>query len=389
MRSQFSRCRFLKPLFGFRLIYDMHSSLPQQLSNFQKVPAKSRVLLGTFRALEHDACARRTPSRSRSAGSGLRPGNRRRSRRHVLIENSIFEDVRLVNSGAPQRDAAVDAPRIFHSTGAARHRFTPGRSSTIRASTSSSTRSPPYMRHPDAQLLLVGGTPRRRGECRSSRGAARAREFGVSHGACQQNNAMRYTGLAQVLSRRGCMEANTPLKVYEQLMTASRWSPHASGRTQVLNESVCIAAVRPDAESMAQGLLRAINSPGIPARSRAARKRSTSANMRGRTTTQDPAASRDRFLMCRIAGVAALAMNPSLFSSCSGCAMPFAIAAPRRRWLPRRSRGRHRHATPVDHRSPQRPPAIFNEDESVAVVFNSRDLPYRELRAGLEARGHN
>ena len=28
-------CRVLKPLFGFKLIYDMHSSLPQQLTNFR------------------------------------------------------------------------------------------------------------------------------------------------------------------------------------------------------------------------------------------------------------------------------------------------------------------------------------------------------------------
>jgi glycosyltransferase involved in cell wall biosynthesis len=54
---------------------------------------------------------------------------------------------------------------------------------------------------------------------------------------------------------------NTPLKVYEQLasgkpLVATRiWS-----HTQVLNESVCIM-VEPDAESMAQGLLRAINDP--------------------------------------------------------------------------------------------------------------------------------
>ena len=28
-------CLWLKPLFRFRLIYDMHSSLPQQLNNFR------------------------------------------------------------------------------------------------------------------------------------------------------------------------------------------------------------------------------------------------------------------------------------------------------------------------------------------------------------------
>ena len=42
-------CRFLKPIFRFRLIYDMHSSLPQQLENFRFT--KSRLLIGAFKAL--------------------------------------------------------------------------------------------------------------------------------------------------------------------------------------------------------------------------------------------------------------------------------------------------------------------------------------------------
>ena len=42
-------CRFLKPVFRFRLIYDMHSSLPQQLENFQlhQVAAADRHVQGT------------------------------------------------------------------------------------------------------------------------------------------------------------------------------------------------------------------------------------------------------------------------------------------------------------------------------------------------------
>src|SRR4030042_566856 len=43
-------CRYLKPLFRFKLVYDMHSSLPQQLTNFQYT--KSRFLIGVFRKLE-------------------------------------------------------------------------------------------------------------------------------------------------------------------------------------------------------------------------------------------------------------------------------------------------------------------------------------------------
>jgi len=40
----------LKPLFRFRLIYDMHSSLPQQLENFQFTRWKPLVAL--FKWLE-------------------------------------------------------------------------------------------------------------------------------------------------------------------------------------------------------------------------------------------------------------------------------------------------------------------------------------------------
>ena len=37
-------CRFLKPIFGFKLVYDMHSSLPQQLTNFHSMFIKSGIL---------------------------------------------------------------------------------------------------------------------------------------------------------------------------------------------------------------------------------------------------------------------------------------------------------------------------------------------------------
>src|SRR5690606_39669271 len=46
-------CRFLKPLFGFRLVYDMHSSLPQQLENFEF--SESKVLKAVFASLERSA----------------------------------------------------------------------------------------------------------------------------------------------------------------------------------------------------------------------------------------------------------------------------------------------------------------------------------------------
>jgi hypothetical protein len=46
-------CRFLKPLFRFTLVYDMHSSLPQQLTNFGFT--RSKALIGLFDRLERSA----------------------------------------------------------------------------------------------------------------------------------------------------------------------------------------------------------------------------------------------------------------------------------------------------------------------------------------------
>jgi hypothetical protein len=50
-------CRFLKPFFNFKLIYDMHSSLPQQLTNFQFT--KSKLLIRIFQWLE-DSCLKKS-----------------------------------------------------------------------------------------------------------------------------------------------------------------------------------------------------------------------------------------------------------------------------------------------------------------------------------------
>ncbi|MBA2565026.1 MAG: glycosyltransferase, partial [Gemmatimonadetes bacterium] len=47
--------RLLKPLFRFKLLYDMHSSLPQQLTNFNFT--RSRRLIGLFERLESEALA--------------------------------------------------------------------------------------------------------------------------------------------------------------------------------------------------------------------------------------------------------------------------------------------------------------------------------------------
>lgn len=255
-------CRFLKPLFRFRLIYDMHSSLPQQLNNFQFT--KSRMLMGTFRALE-DTCLRRADAviticpdlKDYALRTGVDPA------RHLLIENSIFEDVRLAHTANEPEEPLwlnrtsgppIDTSRpIILYAGTFEHYQ--GIELLIQAfAIVNGERA-------DAQLLLVGGTP-----AQSASAAALVTRLGLGNsvsltGRVSKNAAMRYTALAQVLVSPRLHGTNTPLKIYEQLasgkpLVATRiWS-----HTQVLNDSVCIM-VDPEAESIARGLLRAIADP--------------------------------------------------------------------------------------------------------------------------------
>ena len=55
-------CCLLKPIFRFKLVYDMHSSLPQQLTNFKFT--HSKFLIWLFKTLENTSlrAADRNPS---------------------------------------------------------------------------------------------------------------------------------------------------------------------------------------------------------------------------------------------------------------------------------------------------------------------------------------
>jgi len=249
-------CRFLKPLFRFRLIYDMHSSLPQQLENFRFT--KSRMLIGTFKALE-DSCLRAASAviticpdlRDYVLRSGVSPD------RHLLIENSIYDDVRLRKtdgSGVPaDTHRAVD--------------FGPGHPVILYAGTFEKYQglellveafSRVLRQRPETRLLLVGGGE---DDVRRIRALADSLELGeacVLTGRVPKTAALDYTRSAQVLVSPRLHGTNTPLKIYEQLasgrplVATAIWS-----HTQVLDESVCYL-VEPNAESLAAGLVAAL-----------------------------------------------------------------------------------------------------------------------------------
>jgi len=248
-------CLWFKPVFRFKLVYDMHSSLPQQLSNFKFT--KSRVPVRIFEWLETAALRAATaviticPDLAEAVTPKLHnPAS------HFLIENSIFDDVALSAFDPPHRvDQTLmmslpNVPLIVY-TGT----FEAYQGIDLLIDSFAKVRE----QRTDAALLLVGGTPEQVEHYR-----ARAESQGLN-GSCiftgrvPQTTARCLSRRAAVLTSPRVLGTNTPLKIYEQLasgipIVATRIHSH----TQVLDDDVCFL-VEPTPDAMAAGILGALN----------------------------------------------------------------------------------------------------------------------------------
>jgi glycosyltransferase involved in cell wall biosynthesis len=182
----------------------------------------------------------------------------------VLIENSIFEDVRLadhvssvvpVPSGSRERleeTLASGAPLIVY---AGTFEAYQGIDLLICAF------ADVLKARPDVRLLLVGGTPAQIAQKRRLARSVGVDEACLFTGQVSRTRAMDLTSRAHVLVSPRVTGSNTPLKLYEQLasgkpLVATRVASH----TQVVSDDVCIL-VDAEPEPMALGILRAIGNP--------------------------------------------------------------------------------------------------------------------------------
>ena len=275
-------CRFLKPFFRFKLVYDMHSILSQQLTNFSFT--KSRLLVGTFRRLEDgclakaDAVITISPALAEYAEPRVKdPAH------HFPIENTIFDEVRLreqASRGAQRAGAAGNDAQLADT--ATEFRVAAERPVVLYAGTFESYQGIDLLlrgfaearaQQLDAFLLLLGGQP-----AQIEHYKALAAQLGLDDdclfaGQRSRAEAQKATREAAVLTSPRNTGSNTPLKIYEQLasgvpLVATRIPSH----TQVLTDAECVL-VDPDPQSMAIGLSEALRGgPAIEERTRAARR---------------------------------------------------------------------------------------------------------------------
>lgn len=249
-------CRFLKPLFRFKLVYDMHSSLPEQLANFRF--RAGRTLVRTFEWLERSALRAATAvvTICPDLAEYVVPRIEDQSR-HVLIENSIFDRVQVApppTKGESALDPTVPGNRplvVYTGTLEAYQ----GIDLLIQAF------GKVRQARPDATLLLVGGTQRQVAQYRAMADAQGLNGECIFTGRVPQNTARALAQRATVLTSPRISGSNTPLKVYEQLasgipLVATRIRSH----TQVLDDDVCFL-VEPTVDGLAQGICEALGDP--------------------------------------------------------------------------------------------------------------------------------
>jgi glycosyltransferase involved in cell wall biosynthesis len=246
--------RWLKPLFGFKLVYDMHSRLSEQLQNYEF--SKSRLLRRLFERLE-ESCLRASdaviticPELEQYALAHMpEPG------RHFLIENSIFEPVRV---RAPQevrhpagREISLPQDRRIVAYAGTFEAYQ-GLAILLKAFVEV------HEHCPDAFLLLVGGNQKQVETCRRL-----AQDLGVADhclftGQVSQALAQRYLTRAAVLVSPRTSGTNTPLKIYEQLASGIPFvATRVLSHTQILDDRVCFL-VDPEPASVAAGLRTAL-----------------------------------------------------------------------------------------------------------------------------------
>jgi glycosyltransferase involved in cell wall biosynthesis len=236
-------------------VYDMHSSLPQQLTNFAFT--NSRAIRSVFLALERLMI--------------------RRSRVVIVICPSLEETVRGI-------DAAAHTVLIENAPGSAEDQATPDAAAGVRRTLGLGERTPLVLytgtfeayqgldllfdamslvqrSRPDARLVLAGGKPDQVAAAREQARAAGVGEVTVFAGERPAGEIPAYLLAADVLVSPRSRGTNTPLKIYQYLrsgkpIVATRLLTH----TQVLDDQTAVLTDT-STQAYADGILAALNDP--------------------------------------------------------------------------------------------------------------------------------
>lgn len=235
-------------------LYDMHSSLPQQLTNFAF--SKSRLLHGAFTWMERFVI--------------------RRSRAVIVICQHLEDTVREIEPGVPtvlieNAPGSGDTPVAGSGADVRRELGVPETAPLVLyTGTFEAYQGLDLLfeaaghvlkRRPDARFVLAGGRPDQIKAAQLEAGRAGVGQAVIFAGQRPAEEIPRFLDAADLLVSPRSTGTNTPLKIYQYLrsgraIVATRLLTH----TQVLDDAVAILTP-PDAAGFADGILRGIEDP--------------------------------------------------------------------------------------------------------------------------------
>ena len=259
-------CLILKPIFRFKLIYDMHSSLPQQLTNFSFT--KSKVLIQIFKKLE-DSCLKAAdaiiticPDLCQYVNSVIQ-----NKKKHFLIENSIFDFVKLRKTQSiTERTASNNLSYITNPIDIPKNKRIVVYAGTLESYQGIDILIEAFSKvvqtYTDAFLLIVGGQPHQVKYYKERANKNGLEDFSLFTGKVPQQLAKYYISKASVLVSPRSEGTNTPLKIYEQINSGIPLvATNIYSHTQVLNDKVAFL-VQPKPDCMAVGICEALKPNG-------------------------------------------------------------------------------------------------------------------------------
>jgi len=246
-------CAPLARRFGLPHVYDMHSSLPQQLANFNSF--NFSLIRKTFAALEHHVLSScdGVITICQDLADVAEPHCRKKP--HSMIENT------------------ADNAHVFSQVPVAaetEHMDFPGKQVVLYTGTFEAYQGLDLLieafaripsQRPDAHLVLVGGRPHQVDAYKSKAHALGLAGHTTFVGQVHPSRIPGFIRSASLIVSPRSTGTNTPLKIYEYLrserpIVATNLHTH----TQTLNQDVA-ELVPPSAEGLAEGMLRVLGDP--------------------------------------------------------------------------------------------------------------------------------
>ena len=237
-------CSFLKPFFKFKLLYDMHSSLPQQLINFQFTSSDFIIKLfekfENFSIRQSDAIITICPDLSNYVNKLIDDHTK-----EFLIENSIFDTVRLCGT-RPDKRKNIDRSNwmdTFFSSGRPIVVYTGTLETYQGLDMSLNAFKEVIKQKSDVRLLIVGGNEKQVEFYSELSKKIGIKEYVIFTGLVSKDLAIKCTNSASVLISPRIKGTNTPLKIYEQIASGIPLvATNIYSHTQVLKHDVAFLA---------------------------------------------------------------------------------------------------------------------------------------------------